>query len=167
MLLWTSWCIYLFKLLVFFFFSDTYPGMELLGFMIVLFLVFWETSILFSTVTAPLWVGGKINTKLLTVVWENNSHISVQYQFSLFCTMSISFQFLFYIKNEIYMNDSNFMPFWKTQNYRARKEAARIGDGRRGWLEKGTKELFGVIEILIVITDSCLYEFVKTHRTVW
>ena len=49
MLLWTLGCMYLFKLLSLFF-SDIYPGMELLGHMVVLFLVFWETSILFSTV---------------------------------------------------------------------------------------------------------------------
>ena len=46
MLLWTLGCIYLFKLVVLFS-SDIYPGVELL----VLFLVFWGTSILFSTVS--------------------------------------------------------------------------------------------------------------------
>ena len=35
---------YLFKW-VFFFFSDKHPGMKLLGHVVVLFLVFWETSI--------------------------------------------------------------------------------------------------------------------------
>ena len=34
-------------------FSDTHPGVELLNHMVVLFLVFWETSILFSTAAAP------------------------------------------------------------------------------------------------------------------
>ena len=69
--------------------------------------------------SAPLQVVGKINTKLLIVVWEKHSHISVQLAHS------------FYIKNEVYMNDSIFMPFWKRQNYRARKEVARIGNGGR------------------------------------
>ena len=41
---------------VFFFFSDIYPGVELLSHMVVLFLVFWKTSILFSTVTAPIYI---------------------------------------------------------------------------------------------------------------
>ena len=36
----------------FFFFSDIYPEMEFLGHMIVLFLVFWEIAILFSTVAS-------------------------------------------------------------------------------------------------------------------
>ena len=37
-------------------FLDIFPGMELLGHIIVLFLVFQETSILFSTVTAPIYI---------------------------------------------------------------------------------------------------------------
>ena len=41
MLLWTLGCIYLFKLVpFFFFFKEIYPGVELLGHMVVLFLVF-------------------------------------------------------------------------------------------------------------------------------
>ena len=55
MLLWTLGCMYLFKL-VFLVFSDIYPGVELLGHMVVLFSVFWETSILFSTVATPLYI---------------------------------------------------------------------------------------------------------------
>ena len=55
MLLWTLWCMSLFEL-VFLFFSDIYAGVELLGHMVVLFLVFWETSILFSTVAAPIYI---------------------------------------------------------------------------------------------------------------
>ena len=43
MLLWTLGCMYLFKL-VFSFSSDIYPGVELLGHMVVLILVFWESS---------------------------------------------------------------------------------------------------------------------------
>ena len=52
MLLWTLRCMYLFKLVCFFvcfFFKDIYPGVELLGHMVVLLLNFWETSILFYT----------------------------------------------------------------------------------------------------------------------
>ena len=49
MLLWTLGWMYLFELM-FLCVSDIYPGVELLGHMvIVLFLVFWDTSILFST----------------------------------------------------------------------------------------------------------------------
>ena len=55
MLLWTWECMYLFEL-VFLFSSDIYPGVELLSPMVVLFLVFWETSILFSTVAAPIYI---------------------------------------------------------------------------------------------------------------
>ena len=39
-----------------FFFSDIYLGVELLGQMVVLFLVFWEIYILFSTVAAPIYI---------------------------------------------------------------------------------------------------------------
>ena len=44
---------YLFGL-VFLFVSDICPGVELLGHVVVLFLHFWEISILFSTVAAPI-----------------------------------------------------------------------------------------------------------------
>ena len=37
-------------------FLDIYPGVELLVHMVVLFLVFWETSILVSTVAAPIYI---------------------------------------------------------------------------------------------------------------
>ena len=40
---------FLFFFLVFLFLSDIYPGMELLGNMVILFLGFWGTSILFSS----------------------------------------------------------------------------------------------------------------------
>ena len=36
--------------------GDLYPGVELLGHMVVLFSVFGETSILISTVSAPIYV---------------------------------------------------------------------------------------------------------------
>ena len=55
MLQWTWMCIYLFEL-VFLFFSDKYQEMELLDNMVVLFLIFWGTSILFSTVVAPIYI---------------------------------------------------------------------------------------------------------------
>ena len=42
--------------IVFSFFLDVYQEVELLGQMVVLFVVFWETSILFSTVTAPTYI---------------------------------------------------------------------------------------------------------------
>ena len=50
MLLWTLGCIYFFKL-VFLFSSDVYPGVELLYHMVVIFLIFCGTSILFSMVS--------------------------------------------------------------------------------------------------------------------
>ena len=48
-------CIYLFEFM-FLVFSDICPGVAFLGHIVVLFLVFWETSILFSTVTAPIYI---------------------------------------------------------------------------------------------------------------
>ena len=39
-----------------FVFLDTYHVVKLLGCMLVLFLVFWETSILFSTVAAQIYI---------------------------------------------------------------------------------------------------------------
>ena len=49
---WSS-CIFL---LVFLFSSDIYPGVELLDLMVVLFLVFWGTSILFSIVAESIYI---------------------------------------------------------------------------------------------------------------
>ena len=55
MLQWTWECIYLFKLL-FLFSLDIYSGMGLLDHIVVPFLVFWGTSILFFIVTAPIYI---------------------------------------------------------------------------------------------------------------
>ena len=55
MLLWTLGCMYLFEL-VFLFSSDIYPEVEMLDCMVALFLVFWGTSIPFSTVGAPIYI---------------------------------------------------------------------------------------------------------------
>ena len=54
MLLWTLGSRYLSELV--FVFSDIYPGVKLLGHMVVLLLVFWETSTLLSTVAAPIYI---------------------------------------------------------------------------------------------------------------
>ena len=51
----TLGCRYLFEL-VFLFSSDIYPGVELLDHMVVLFLVFWRISIMFSTVAASIYL---------------------------------------------------------------------------------------------------------------
>ena len=48
-------CMYLFEL-VFSCFSDICPGVGLLDHMVVLFLVFLGTSILFSIVAAPIYI---------------------------------------------------------------------------------------------------------------
>ena len=59
MLLWTFGCMYYLFKLVFLFFSDIYPGAELLDHMIVLFVVFWETFIVevfCKPITIPLTV---------------------------------------------------------------------------------------------------------------
>ena len=36
--------------------SDNYPEVKWLGYMVVLFLIFWETSILFSIVAVPIYI---------------------------------------------------------------------------------------------------------------
>ena len=54
MLQWTLGCMWLFGLCFFFFSQGIYPVMGLLGHMIVLFLVFRGTSILFSIMTILL-----------------------------------------------------------------------------------------------------------------
>ena len=41
---------------MFSFSSDKYPAVELLGHMVVLFLIFWGVSILFSIVAAPIYI---------------------------------------------------------------------------------------------------------------
>ena len=43
-----------FQISVLFFFSDMYPGVEFQGHMVVLILVSWGTSVLFSTVALPI-----------------------------------------------------------------------------------------------------------------
>ena len=56
MLLWTLGCICLFEL-VFSLFSDIHPGVQFCWIiMVVLLLVFWGTSMLFSTVGAPICI---------------------------------------------------------------------------------------------------------------
>ena len=54
MLQWTLVCIYLVELVGGF--LDKYPEVLLLGHMVVLFLIFWETSILFSIVAVPIYI---------------------------------------------------------------------------------------------------------------
>ena len=44
MLLWMLQCMHIFKLMLLFFFNNIYPGVD---HMVVLFLAFWETSVLF------------------------------------------------------------------------------------------------------------------------
>ena len=46
---------YLFEL-VFLFSSDSYPGVEFLDNITVLFLIFWKTFVLFSTVAVPIYI---------------------------------------------------------------------------------------------------------------
>ena len=52
MLLWTLGCIYIFETV---FFPDIYPGVGLLVYMVALSLVFWGTSIHFSTVAETIY----------------------------------------------------------------------------------------------------------------
>ena len=55
MLVWMYGVHVSFLISFFLFFSDIYPGVELLGHKIILFLVFWGTSIL-STVSVPVYI---------------------------------------------------------------------------------------------------------------
>ena len=62
MLLWTLGYMGLFKLVFLFLFLFSLaisPGVEFLGHMIVVFLVFWGTSLLFSTVAALIYISAK------------------------------------------------------------------------------------------------------------
>jgi len=52
---WTWQCRYLFELL-FLFPLDKYPEVKFLDHMVVLFLIFWGSSILFSIVAAPIYI---------------------------------------------------------------------------------------------------------------
>ena len=51
-------CTYLLKL-VFLFSSNKHPGVELLNCILVIFLIFWGTSILFSIVAVPIYIPKK------------------------------------------------------------------------------------------------------------
>ena len=55
MQLWILGCMYLFQL-AFLFFSDIHSGVELLGHMVVLLLVFWDSFKLYSTVGTPIHI---------------------------------------------------------------------------------------------------------------
>ena len=57
-----------------FFFFNIYPGVELLGNMVVLFLVFWEISILFSTVDVPVYISTTISlpTFVICILFDDN-----------------------------------------------------------------------------------------------
>lgn len=55
MLLWTGVYRYLFKILLSFW-GCIYPKVELLGYSLILFLMFWETTILFSVAAAPFYI---------------------------------------------------------------------------------------------------------------
>ena len=55
MLLWALACTCLFKF-VFLGSCDIYPGMQLLGHMVIQFLFFWETSTPFSTTAASIYI---------------------------------------------------------------------------------------------------------------
>ena len=57
MVLWTLWCIYLFKLI---FFLDIYLGVKLLDHKVILFAVFWGNSILFSIIPIPISISMNI-----------------------------------------------------------------------------------------------------------
>lgn len=70
------------------------------------------------------------------------------------------------------MYDTICMIFWKRYNYRDRKTDQWLpgdGDGGRGWLLKGTRELSGVIEmfyisiVVVVVTWLCLSKLTELY----
>ena len=78
-LLWTQGYMYLFKFL-FLFFSDMYPGVEFLDHMVVPFLSFWGTPILFSTAATPTYI--PTNNVVGLVLFSPHPH-----QHLLFCAL--------------------------------------------------------------------------------
>ena len=56
MLLWTLGCMYLFKLMFLFFFTDIYPGVELQDHMVVLFLFFVKPPHCFPLTAAAIYI---------------------------------------------------------------------------------------------------------------
>ena len=62
MLPWTLGCMYLFKLVAFFFFLDMYSGVALLDHMVVLFSTLWGRSIPFSMMTLPIYIPQSVNS---------------------------------------------------------------------------------------------------------
>ena len=71
------WGACIFLISVFIFFEYVYPGVELLGQVVVLFLVFWEISILFSTVVAPSYISTNSVQEFLWVYILNNICVSL------------------------------------------------------------------------------------------
>ena len=85
MLLWALQVYISFQISVFVFLLDVYPGVRLLGHMVVLFLVFWETSILFPqqrcqfTFPSTAYEGSLLSTSsptlVICVLFEANSEL--------------------------------------------------------------------------------------------
>ena len=70
MLWWTRGCRYFFETVILFP-SDIYPEVEFLDHVLVLFLIFWGPSILFSIVAAPIYIP---TNSTQGCWWEFNSH---------------------------------------------------------------------------------------------
>ena len=68
------WGCRLFFKLVFSFFSDKYPEVELLSHIVVLFLIFWGNSILFSIVAVPVYIPISGPQTLVTSCPFDNNH---------------------------------------------------------------------------------------------
>ena len=83
--------VYFFKLL-FWMSLDKYTEVELLGHKMVIFLIFWETSILFSTVAASVWIPTNSALEFLflhilanTAYWFIDDSHSDRYEVALIC----------------------------------------------------------------------------------
>ena len=65
-------------------FPDIYKGLELLGHMVVLYWVFWDASIIFSTVAAPIYIS--TNKQCTRIFFSPHPH---QHLLFLFFSMTV------------------------------------------------------------------------------
>ena len=73
------------------FLKNIYPGVELLGNMVVLFLVFWETSILFSTVDAPVYISTTLSLPSLVICILFDDNHSARREVTALCGFILHF----------------------------------------------------------------------------
>ena len=85
---------YLLKLM-FLFSLDIYSGVELLGHMVVLFVVSWGTSVLFSTVVTPIYI--PTNSVKVFLFFHSLTNICYLWSFFFFFLIFIYYLFIMFI----------------------------------------------------------------------